>query len=211
MRARVLGLLLPVAFACAPAAPARSVRVASTESTRPAGSSPSPSWRPAHWAQPLERPGVANLHQVEPDLYRGAQPDARGMKSLSEMGVHTVLNLRSLHSDRDEIGELPLRYEHLPTVAWHTSDDDVIRFLRIATDPERRPLFVHCQHGADRTGMMMAIYRIVVQGWSKDDAIQEMTEGGFGYHSLWHNLVSHVQDLDVERIRRELGPLPARR
>ena len=41
-------------------------------------------------------------------------------------------------------------------------------------DPAKRPVFVHCKHGADRTGTMVAFYRILFEGWSKDEAIREM-------------------------------------
>ena len=98
-----------------------------------------------------------------------------------------------------------LAYEHISFKAWHAEHEDVVRFLRIVADPARQPVFVHCQHGADRTGMMTAIYRIAVQGWSKEDAIAEMTEGGFGFHSIWTNLVEYVRKLDVDRLKREAG------
>ncbi len=130
------------------------------------------------------------------------------MAELPQLGVRTVINLRSLHSDRDEIGQLPLQYEHIKMKAWHAEDEDIVRFLQVVTDPERQPVLVHCQHGADRTGVATAAYRIAVQGWSKDEAIAEMTQGGFGFHTIWANLVRYVRQLDVERIRREAG-IPA--
>jgi protein tyrosine/serine phosphatase len=84
-------------------------------------------------------------------------------------------------------------------------DKDVIRFLQIVTDSNCTPVFVHCQHGADRTGTMCAIYRIAVQGWSKDNAIEEMTKGGFDFHSIWKNLPNYIRKLDVEEIKRNAG------
>jgi protein tyrosine/serine phosphatase len=157
------------------------------------------------WARPLAKPGLPNLHQVSDVYFRGAQPSAEGMRELARMKVKTVVNLRAMNSDRDEIGETALAYEHISFKAWHAEDEDVVRFLRIVTDPERQPVFVHCQHGADRTGMMTALYRIVVEGWTKDDAISEMTEGGYGFHSIWQDLVDYVREVDVERLRTEAG------
>ena len=81
--------------------------------------------------------------------------------------------------------------------------EDVIRFLEIVSDSNNTPVFVHCQYGADRTGVMCAIYRIAVQGWSKEDAIEEMTKGGFGFHSLWSNLAKYIEKLDIEEIRQK--------
>jgi uncharacterized membrane protein YkvA (DUF1232 family)/protein tyrosine phosphatase (PTP) superfamily phosphohydrolase (DUF442 family) len=158
-------------------------------------------------AVPIERPGLRNLHRVSDTLYRGAQPTAEGMRELKRMGIRTVINLRSFHSDRDELGQTGLAYEHLYMKAWHPEDEEVIRFLQIVTDPQRTPVFVHCQHGADRTGTMCAIYRIAVQGWTKDEAIREMTEGGFGYHEAWENLLLYIRNLDIERIRSNVEAL----
>jgi protein tyrosine/serine phosphatase len=90
--------------------------------------------------------------------------------------------------------------------AWEPDDDKVERFLRIVTDPSRTPVFVHCQHGADRTGMMVAMYRVVVQGWSKADAIDEMRRGGFGFHPIWRVLPQYVRDVKVDVLRVSLGP-----
>ena len=71
--------------------------------------------------------------------------------------------------------------------------------------PARVPVLVHCQHGADRTGSMIAVYRVIVQGWSKDDAIREMKEGGYGFHRIWGNLPEWIENLDIDGVRREVG------
>jgi protein tyrosine phosphatase (PTP) superfamily phosphohydrolase (DUF442 family) len=164
-----------------------------------------PQDRPELWAQPVKAKGVPNLFQVSDALYRSAQPTVEGMRSLKELGIVTVINLRSFHSDRDEIGNTGLAYEHIYMKAWHPERKEAVRFLQIVTDPKRTPVLVHCQHGADRTGTMTALYRIVVQGWSKEDAIREMTRGGFGFHEVWVNLPSWIRDLDPESIRKEVG------
>jgi tyrosine-protein phosphatase SIW14 len=161
--------------------------------------------RPSQWAQPLQREGLPNLHQVTTTLYRGAQPTAAGMRQLKAMGVKTVVNLRSFNSDRKELGDTGLAYEHIYMKAWHPEREDIIRFLRITTDKDRTPIFVHCQHGADRTGLMCAIYRVAVCGWTKEEAIKEMTQGGFGHHTIWTNLVQFIKDLDIEAIKKQAG------
>lgn len=160
------------------------------------------------WAEPMSLPGVPNLHRVSEGLYRGAQPTAEGMEQLRTLGVKTVVNLRSLHSDRDEIGSLPLGYEHITMTTWQAEDKDVVRFLRIVADASRTPVFVHCQRGADRTGTMCAVYRIVVQGWTKDQAIAEMTQGGFNFYEGWQNLIAYVRNLDTEQIKAQAGLSP---
>jgi protein tyrosine/serine phosphatase len=166
--------------------------------------------RPASWAQPVQLDGVPNLHRVSPDLYRSAQPAALGMRNLKVLGIATVVNLRSFHSDRQEIGDTGLAYEHLYMKAWHPEREEVVRFLQIVADPRRTPVLVHCQHGADRTGTMCALYRVVVQGWTKEEAIREMTQGGFGFHEIWAGLPAWIAQIDVDALRREVGiPDPA--
>ncbi len=165
----------------------------------------SPTNRPASWAQAVTLDGVPNLHQVSTNLYRSAQPTAEGMQNIKKKGVATVVNLRSFNSDRNEIGGTGLAYEHIYMKAWHPERKEIIRFLQIATNPQKTPVLVHCQHGADRTGTMCALYRIAVQGWTKEEAIREMTQGEFGFHEVWQNLPSWIADLDIESIRRDAG------
>jgi len=164
---------------------------------RPSGSS--------SWAQPTTIEGVPNLHKVNKDLYRSAQPTAQGMKNLGAAGIKTVINLRSFHSDRDEIENTGLGYERLYMKAWHPEYKEAVRFLQIVTDPNHTPVLVHCKHGADRTGTLCALYRITVQGWTKEEAIREMTEGGYGYHEIWKNLLTWIQRMDIESLRRDAG------
>jgi protein tyrosine/serine phosphatase len=162
--------------------------------------------RPAKWAVAMDLPGCPNLHRLAPGVYRGAQPTAEGMKELKKLGVRTIVNLRSFHSDRDEMkaAGVEFDYEHITMKAWHAEDKEIVRFLRIATDEKRRPVFFHCQHGADRTGTMCASYRIAVQGWDKKEAMREMQEGGYGFHGVWQNLLRYIQELDFEEIKRRV-------
>jgi protein tyrosine phosphatase (PTP) superfamily phosphohydrolase (DUF442 family) len=161
--------------------------------------------RPDSWAQPVQLDGVPNLFKVSDSLYRSAQPTAEGMRKLKNHGIVTVVNLRSFHSDRDEIGSTGLAYEHIYMKAWHPERKEAVRFLQIATDPKRTPVLIHCRHGADRSGAMTAIYRVAVQKWSKDEAIEEMTKGGFGYTQVRITLPDWIRDLDIESIRAEAG------
>ena len=93
--------------------------------------------------------------------------------------------------------------------AFRVKDDDVVRFLQIVGNPGHAPIFVHCQRGADRTGLMCAIYRIAVQGWTKDEAIAEMTQGGFRFNHGYQNVVNYIRDVDIDQIKQRAGPAPA--
>jgi protein tyrosine/serine phosphatase len=119
-----------------------------------------------------------------------------------EMGIKTIINLRSFNSDKGEIGKIKVGNEHIYFKTWHPEEEDIVRFLKIVNDPTKTPVFVHCQRGADKTGLMCAIYRVAVCGWSKEDALEEMTQGDFGFHSIWKNLVNYFQKLDIEKIKK---------
>jgi protein tyrosine phosphatase (PTP) superfamily phosphohydrolase (DUF442 family) len=158
--------------------------------------------RPANWATKLDRPGLPNLFKINAGLYRGAQPTAAGIKQLKKLGVKTIIDLRAEHSDKEMIRESKtgIAFERIPMTASNPKEADVVRFLQIVADKARRPVFVHCQHGADRTGMMCAIYRVAVEGWGKQQAIEEMTKGGFGFHTVCANLPVFIKKLDIDQI-----------
>lgn len=150
-------------------------------------------------------PGIPNFHKVAPTLYRGAQPDVCGFAELDRIGIHTVVNLRRFHSDLEMLESYTFGYYEIPIDTWHVTRDEAVQFLRIATGERMIPVFVHCAHGSDRTGTMVALYRICVQGWEKDAAIEEMVEGGFGFHGVWQNLKLFIARIDTDRIKMEAG------
>jgi len=165
-------------------------------------------------AVPVEGLGLSNAYRVSNALYRGAQPTPDGFRTLQRLGIRTIVNLRLNHSDVDEIeasgvGPEAFTYEHIRMAAWDADEPEVLQFLRITTTPTSTPVFVHCEHGSDRTGTMVAAYRVVVQGWSKESAIREMRDGPYGFHWIWQGLPRFIERLDVRRYRKELGLLPA--
>ena len=159
--------------------------------------------RPTGWAQKVAVAGVENCFQVTTNLYRGAQPTEEGMAHLQALGVRFVVSLRMLHSDGHILHGTGLKTMNLGMVPWRANPDDVVRFLKAATDTNNLPLFVHCEHGADRTGVMCAMYRVVVCNWTKQEAIAEMENGGF--HFSWNTLASFIQKADVAEYKRRVG------
>ncbi len=158
--------------------------------------------RPPQWAVPMKVQGVSNLHKINDNLYRSAQPTGEGMKNLEKMGIKTIINLRAFHSDKDKLKGTGLLNNSLSVKTWHIEDEDVIKVLKIIGKKENSPFLIHCQHGADRTGVMSAMYRIVVQGWSKDEAIKEMVDGNYGFHPVWSNIIEYVKNVDTEKIKK---------
>ena len=138
--------------------------------------------------------GVAYAAEVAPGLYRGGQPNADGIAWLKSMGIKTVLNLRHRHGDGEKrlVESAGLRYERIALASNDTPrSEQVARFLEIVRDPSLRPLYVHCQHGVDRTGAMMAVYRIEDEGWSNPEAFAEMEF--FDAHLMWQDLRNFVR------------------
>jgi protein-tyrosine phosphatase len=161
--------------------------------------------RPANWAQPLAAPGLNNFYEVSPDLYRAARLTPEGAQQLKKLGIRTVVNLETLHSDRELLAGTGVNGVRISFKAWHPETDDMVAFLKVAADANLTPVLVHCQYGADRTGTMCAVYRVAVQGWDKPAAIDEMVHGGFGFHPDWQNLLEFIDHLDVPALKKKAG------
>lgn len=199
----------PIATAAASAPPAPSSQAAGDNAGAPPALEPIPKETPQReLASPRnDVAGAPNLAQISPELWRSAQPNAEGFKNLKALGIKTVVNLRNVSSDRDELKGLGLKYVHIHFAPWHPEEEDVVAFLKVLEDPENHPVLVHCQHGADRTGTMIAIYRAYQQGWPMKDAMQELPR--FGFHSIWANLKKYLERLDVAALRAKVRAAPA--
>ena len=161
--------------------------------------------RPVQWAEPVEMEGVSNLHRISPTLYRSEQPTALGMKNLERLGIRTIINLRAFNDDKDEVKGTSLRTERVKILTWRIDDKHVIEVMRMLKKAENGPFLIHCQHGADRTGLMSAMYRVLEQGWTPEDALTELIDGGYGYHSMWKNIVRYVRSVDVAKLRESIA------
>ena len=156
------------------------------------------------WAQPVAQAQLPNLHRVDDGLWRSALPRHPDAATLHALGIRTVVNLRP-QSDPPWFAGRSIATRQVPIDTWNVDDAQVLDVLRIAIDPAQRPVLIHCTHGADRTGLMVAAYRMVVQGWSEADAEREMIRGDYGYHPIWINLPRELRRIDVSRMRSELG------
>jgi protein tyrosine phosphatase (PTP) superfamily phosphohydrolase (DUF442 family) len=145
-----------------------------------------------------EARGVAYAAEVAPGLYRGGQPSAEGVAWLKSQGFKTVLNLRHYHGDSEkrDVESVGMRYERIALTSWGAPrPEQIARFLEIIRDPSLRPLYVHCQHGVDRTGAMMAVYRMEEEGWANPEAFAEMEF--FDANRIWKDLREFVRSYRV--------------
>ena len=117
-------------------------------------------------------------------LYRGGQPTHGGFERLSEMGINIVVDVGRSRRDEKQIKQLGMRYVSLPWYCPFPKDDVFQRFLRLVKENPDKKIFVHCRLGDDRTGMMIAAYRMGAQGWTAERAMEEMHF--FGYTAVHH-------------------------
>ncbi len=147
---------------------------------------------------------LRNLYQVNQNLYRSEQPNAKEMQHLEVMGIKSILNLRQFHTDKQEIRQTHLTAFHLPMNAGKFGDNEIIDALKIIQSAPK-PVLVHCWHGSDRTGAVIAAYRIVFENWRKEDAIQELLQPQFGHHKNYYpNIVEYINKTDFEEIKLQL-------
>lgn len=163
--------------------------------------------RPSDWAQPMLGIELENFYRLSEAVYRSKQPDDEAMASLEGMGIRSILNLREYHSDKDEARGTHLKLYHVPVNAGDVDDTFVVSALRAIAEAEK-PILIHCWHGSDRTGVVAAMYRMVFQGWSREQAIDEFINGGYGYHARFYpNIERYLETVDVAKIRRAVLPV----
>ncbi len=141
--------------------------------------------------------GLTNLALVAPGIYRGGMPGQGGMEALANLKVRTIVNLRHYHkrTERADAKKAGINYIWLPIPSsGEPSKETLEKFLAIVQDPSAQPVFVHCYRGKDRTGAMIAAYRVLVEGWTKQEAFAEMQE--FGFFDGWVRLRRWVGRLE---------------
>ncbi len=141
-------------------------------------------------AEKIDVPGISDFGKVNDFLYRGAQPKNNGVEQLKRFGIDTIVDLRGeLHglikNERQRAESLGIRFINLPGSGWATpKDEQIAQFFSLVRERPRKKIFIHCWLGGDRSGMFIAAYRIAFDGWSPQQAIQEMR--AFHYLHFWH-------------------------
>ena len=157
--------------------------------------------RPSIWANKVTNTSLTNLYKVDEGIFRCEQPDQKSFKELENLGIKSVLNLRNKHSDSLFLQDSPLNCFKVNMEAKDIADDEIILALKALKDAPK-PIVVHCKHGADRTGVVIAMYRIVFQDWTKEKAIGELKYGGFGFHEAFANIPVYIQQTNVAEMKK---------
>lgn len=135
------------------------------------------------WAH-SQSDNVPNFQKVDDHVYRGAQPTESGFQDLAKLGIKTIVDLRDVgeHSQADEekiVTGLGMRYVSIPMHGLSTPKDDKVATVQaLFNDTASGPVFVHCKRGADRTGMVVAVYRISHDQWDNKKALTEAKSYG---------------------------------
>ena len=164
-----------------------------------------PRVRPDSWGQQIIGTKLDNLYQVDKGVYRSEQPEHENINNLKILGVKEVLNLREYHSDDDDLEDSDFLLNRIKINTGEMNEQQIISALRVIKN-RKGPVLLHCWHGSDRTGTIVAAYRIVFNNWTKADAIDEMKNGGYGHHSIiFPNLVPLIDELNIAKIKKELN------
>lgn len=159
------------------------------------------------WAVPIKVQGADNFYKVSETLFRSEQPTEDGMKNIEAFGIGTVISLRSRQKDVELAKNTELNLIHVSMRAWNPKYEDAVKVMYFLNpnNPEtnKKPILIHCYHGADRTGMMVTLYRMVYQNWEREEALNEMLNGGYGYHSMWKDIVAFIKTVDIEQLRKD--------
>jgi len=153
---------------------------------------------------------LPNFDKVSETLYRGGQPKSGGFQKLTQLGIKTVVNLRDdddrARAEETEANAAGLRYFNVPFDNFgRPSDAKVEKVLAIIEAPENQPVFVHCKRGADRTGTIVAVYRIAHDGWTSEKAKTEANQHGMG---VWEvGMKDYIHDYYQRRLQTK-NPQP---
>ena len=150
---------------------------------------------------------LPRFHQVSERLYRGAQPTENGLSKLRDLGINTVINLRGANArtaaEETKVRAMGLHYFNVSLPNWgRPQDTRVAHILELIAAPENGRVFVHCKDGVDRTGMIVAIYRMTHDGWTSNRALAEADRLGMRRTQFW--MRDYTEDYG-DRVRK-LGP-----
>ena len=138
----------------------------------------------ASYILPITGEGLPNFYKINANLYRGGQPTKEGLSRLKKLGIKTVISLRSdfiiTQRERRLAEKLKINFINVPLSGFRNPGKKKIEnLLRCIADRNNQPVYLHCRSGRDRTGMVVAAYRIIFERWNPLAAHQEAKRFGF--------------------------------
>jgi tyrosine-protein phosphatase SIW14 len=137
-------------------------------------------------ADPAPLPHVRNFGKVNANLYRGGEPSSAGLSELQNCGVKLVVDLRErsqqTRHEQQEVTQLGMQYANIPLRPLSAPTPVQIRtVLTLLLNHSDQAVFVHCRRGKDRTGTVIACYRIQHDGWTDARALEEANSYGMSH------------------------------
>jgi protein tyrosine/serine phosphatase len=151
----------------------------------------------------------ANFYKVDDLLYRSEQLVNEDKEVIKSTNIKTIINLRYFTRTGDKkifTNKEDIHLINHPLLTWRIKAPEIAQTLKLIREQQKKgAVLVHCYHGADRTGIMVAMYRIIYHNWTIAEAKQEMLQGPYGYHSVWKNLEALFTEQTVNEVRQYLG------
>jgi len=145
-------------------------------------------------------PGLGNVGRVAPGIYRGEQPGAAGYATLKQLGVRTVIDLRTSESEKAQVEAAGMKAIAVPIEMTRKGlREKVDQVVALMADPANQPVYVHCRHGQDRTGIVVAAYRMTQDNWSLKEVEAEMQ--AFGFNDVWVNFKKFIRSYKVQNTK----------
>ena len=163
---------------------------------------------PYQWAVPVKQD--ANLYRIDVKLYRSEQLTRADAAAVRGLGVKSVVNLRHFRrgGNQSALAGLDIELLNKPLRAWKITPKEIAETLfLIEKQQQKGAVLIHCYHGADRTGLIAGMYRIIYQGWTVEQAKNEMRHGPYGFHSIWRNIEDLFTEENVRQVRTHLQQL----
>ncbi|TCM63289.1 dual specificity protein phosphatase-like protein [Acinetobacter calcoaceticus] len=161
--------------------------------------------RPNHWGQVISTSN--NFYQISPTVFRSEQPDHSLLPALKQHKISRVINLRQRNPDQKVFENQPFNLTHIPIQTWAIDRNDLLQVMQAIQLAEQKQenVLIHCYHGSDRTGVSVAMYRVLFQNWSREDALNEMKHGGYGFHPIWTNIEKLMSAENIQWTRAQLN------
>lgn len=157
---------------------------------------------------------ITNFHKVNENIYRGGRPTEEGIKELKRMGIKSILNLekgffnnvpRYLKQEERLAKEAGIIFLHVPMhPLFSPKEKDIEKAIKYLADSSFHPMYIHCERGSDRTGIVIAAYRIKIEGWSYQKAYEEMKKFGHRKRILfwWKNVLKKMSRENEKGIKK---------
>lgn len=135
-------------------------------------------------AELYKKLSIPEFHQVTPEIYRGGRPSMSDLQYLKSIGVNTIINIESdkyaIEKEKNYALNLGLNWISSPmSMEAYPSDEQLTYLEELLTGENNFPVFIHCKHGQDRTGLIIGLYRTLVQNWTPASSYKEMLQNGF--------------------------------